>query len=65
MIATLLGVSRQSVNEALGELKGRRIVETGYRRIKVLDAPALIAIAEQGTNGRTLPAASTPIEKRA
>jgi len=63
-IATLLGVSRQSVNEALGELKGRRIVETGYRRIKVLDAQALIAIAEEGTNGGRLPPSGAPMRKR-
>ena len=39
-IAALLGVSRQSVNEALGELRRRGVVETGYRRIRLLDAGA-------------------------
>lgn len=36
-IATLLGVSRQSVNEALGRLREQKAVETGYRFIRVLD----------------------------
>lgn len=44
-IATLLGVSRQSVNEALGELREMGVVETGYRRIKVLDPDTLMAVA--------------------
>jgi CRP-like cAMP-binding protein len=64
-IATLLGVSRQSVNEALGELKAMRVVETGYRRIKILDTDALITIAEEGTNGGTLNSESAPVRKRA
>lgn len=44
-IATLLGVSRQSVNEALGELREAKIVETGYRVIEVKDLDALRAVA--------------------
>ena len=44
-IATLLGVSRQSVNEALGRLRDQELVETGYRRIRVLDAERLARIA--------------------
>ncbi|MEX0757130.1 MAG: Crp/Fnr family transcriptional regulator [Acidimicrobiia bacterium] len=44
-IATLLGVSRQSVNEALGELREQKIVETGYRMIEVLDLERLQAVA--------------------
>lgn len=44
-IATLLGVSRQSVNEALGRLRDQNLVETGYRRIQVLDREKLIGIA--------------------
>lgn len=44
-IATLLGVSRQSVNEALGELREGGIVETGYRMIEVMDLDALRAVA--------------------
>ena len=37
-IAELLGASRQSVNEAIGVLKSHGALETGYRRITVLDA---------------------------
>jgi CRP-like cAMP-binding protein len=37
-IAELLGASRQSVNEAIGVLKYHGALETGYRRITVLDA---------------------------
>ena len=44
-IATLLGVSRQSVNEALGRLRDQDLVETGYRRITVLDRDKLTDIA--------------------
>lgn len=44
-IATLLGVSRQSVNEALGRLRDQRLVETGYRHIRVLDTVRLEIIA--------------------
>jgi len=44
-ISTLLGVSRQSVNEALGRLKEQGTIETGYRSIRVLDADKLASIA--------------------
>lgn len=44
-IATLLGVSRQSVNEALGRLREQGAVETGYRQIRVTDADRLETIA--------------------
>jgi len=44
-ISTLLGVSRQSVNEALGRLREQGTVETGYRSIHVLDADKLALIA--------------------
>lgn len=50
-IAALLGVSRQSVNEALGELRDLEIVETGYRRIKVLDPEALLVVASEERHG--------------
>lgn len=36
-MAELLGASRQSVNEAIGVLKQHGAVETGYRRITVID----------------------------
>lgn len=45
-LATLLGVSRQSVNEALGRLRDQDVVETGYRTIKILDPDRLKEIAE-------------------
>lgn len=44
-IAGLLGASRQSVNEALGELKARGAVETGYRVIRLVDREAAGAAA--------------------
>lgn len=44
-IATLLGVSRQSVNEALGRLREQGAVETGYRHIRVLDSDRLARIS--------------------
>ncbi len=40
-IATLLGASRQSVNEALRELREMEAVATGYRRITITDRTAL------------------------
>lgn len=44
-IATLLGVSRQSVNEALGRLREQSVVETGYRSIRIVDMSRLEMIA--------------------
>lgn len=44
-IATLLSASRQSVNEALGELRERGAVATGYRTIRILDRRALEQVA--------------------
>ena len=44
-IATLLGASRQSVNEALGELKTMGAVDTGYRVIRLKDRAATAEIA--------------------
>jgi CRP/FNR family transcriptional regulator, cAMP and macrophage regulator len=45
-IGALLGVSRQSVNEALGRLRDQGVVETGYRHIEILDPDRLARIAE-------------------
>lgn len=45
-IGMLLGVSRQSINEALGRLRDQGVVETGYRTIRVLDPDRLASIAE-------------------
>ena len=47
-IATLLGASRQTVNEALGRLKQLGAVETGYRRITVLDRSLVAQAAAAG-----------------
>jgi CRP-like cAMP-binding protein len=44
-IAELLGASRQSVNEALAQLRSSGAIETGYRRITVVDEAVLLAIA--------------------
>jgi CRP-like cAMP-binding protein len=49
-LATLLGASRQSVNEALSDLRRRGMAETGYRVIRVLDTAGLARIA--GRDGR-------------
>lgn len=48
-IATLLGTSRQSVNEAISELRDSGIVKSGYRRITVVDCDALTAVANSDT----------------
>ncbi len=45
-MATLLGASRQSVNEALGELRDGGAISTGYRVVKILNRPALCAAAD-------------------
>lgn len=47
-LATLLGTSRQSVNEALSELRAAGAADTGYRLIKVLDAETLAEVAGRG-----------------
>ncbi|MDX1690988.1 MAG: Crp/Fnr family transcriptional regulator [Acidimicrobiia bacterium] len=44
-IATLLGTTRQSVNEALGELRDAGAVETGYRRITLVAADRAAKLA--------------------
>jgi CRP-like cAMP-binding protein len=44
-IATLLGASRQTVNEAIGTLRETGAVETGYRQIRVLDRETLSRVA--------------------
>ena len=47
-MATLLGASRQSVNEALNELKRQGLVETGYRLVTIRDEPGLTRVAAEG-----------------
>ena len=46
-MATLLGASRQSVNEALNELKRRNHVQTGYRLVRIVDPEALKQVAAE------------------
>lgn len=44
-LASLLGASRQTVNEALAELTSNGVTETGYRLIRILDRPRLAELA--------------------
>lgn len=44
-LATLLGASRQSVNEALSDLRQAGFVETGYRLIRVVDQAGVASIS--------------------
>lgn len=44
-LASLLGASRQTVNEALADLTSAGLTETGYRLIRILDQPRLVELA--------------------
>ena len=44
-LATLLGASRQSINEALGDLRKQGVVDTAYRMVRVLDEARLAEVA--------------------
>lgn len=46
-IGTLLGASRQTVNESLATLREMGAVETGYRRITVLDRDVVARVAAE------------------
>jgi CRP-like cAMP-binding protein len=46
-MATLLGASRQSVNEALSSLRRRGVVDTGYRLVRIVDGAALSRVAAE------------------
>lgn len=46
-MAELLGASRQSVNEALGQLRADGAINTGYRRITVLDSGSLLSVSSR------------------
>jgi CRP-like cAMP-binding protein len=46
-IAELLGASRQSVNEALSQLRSDGAIDTGYRRITVLDTVRLSLVSAE------------------
>lgn len=47
VIATLLGASRQTVNEAIGMLRDLGAIETAYRQIRVIDADLLSKVASE------------------
>jgi len=49
-LAELLGASRQSVNEALGQLRDAGGIETGYRRVTVVNQDILTSIAAEGVD---------------
>lgn len=44
-LATLLGASRQSINEALAEFRRAEVVDTGYRLVRIIDEPGLAEFA--------------------
>ncbi len=46
-IADMLGASRQSVNEALAELRSCNAVDTGYRMVRLMDRSQLCTLAGQ------------------
>lgn len=46
-LASLLGASRQTVNEALSELTRDGLTETGYRLIRIVDRHRLVELAGQ------------------
>lgn len=46
-IAALLGASRQTVNESLARLRELGAVETGYRRIAIVDRAVLAEVAAE------------------
>lgn len=50
-LATLLGASRQSVNEALAGLRDEGFVEIGYRVVRVIDRTGLVASSGRAAEG--------------
>lgn len=46
-LANLLGASRQSVNQALSELRAQGAIETGYRRVRIIDRTILETTVER------------------
>jgi CRP/FNR family transcriptional regulator, cyclic AMP receptor protein len=53
-LATMIGVSEATVQKVLRDLRERRLVRTGYRRLTLVDVPALRAIGEGGDGCQTL-----------
>lgn len=47
-LSRLLGARRTSVNQSLRRLEDRGLIETGYRRIVVVDGPGLVTMLERG-----------------
>ncbi|NIR39367.1 MAG: winged helix-turn-helix domain-containing protein, partial [Actinobacteria bacterium] len=47
-LARLLGARRTSVNQSLRRLEDRGLVETGYRRIRVIDERTLQRLLNHG-----------------
>ncbi len=45
-LATMIAVAQATIQKAIQELRSRGLVSTGYRRITVLDMPALQALAD-------------------
>lgn len=54
-LATLIQSSRQHVNRALRELESDNIVKLGYKRIEIVDAPALERLAVARLIGMATP----------
>ena len=49
-LATLVGAAEDTVQKALRTLRGLGLIRTGYRRVSVLDAPALRALADEAAS---------------
>jgi CRP/FNR family cyclic AMP-dependent transcriptional regulator len=47
-LAALIGAAEDTIQKALRTLRAQGLVRTGYRRIVVLDEPALRALADEG-----------------
>ncbi len=53
-LATMIGVSEATVQKVFRELRENRVIQTGYRRITVLDLAALRAVGEGTDGSRTM-----------
>ena len=53
-LATMIGASEATVQKVLRELRENGIIRTGYRRITVVDLPALRSLGEGSDQWRTL-----------
>ena len=50
-LAALVGSAEDTVQKALRNLRGLGLIQTGYRRIVVLDLPGLLGLAERAETG--------------